>query len=218
MLERAEAALPFCAASGGLAGVIQVAVLLGAVGVIAYAVLYARNTLSEIREKEAMAEALMAAELARLEHQADGAVQPMAPDLVPAYGSSTEPHILDATPPTGDPSAARQPLDLPTDERNTSQPDAPFNCESLLLRLRHGGILQDVEAYHELNGIRNAAATVMLRGGKRALVVCYFESEPFIQRNLKRHDMVIMSGPDGRAVVVNPLDTVLADWVAGQFL
>ena len=130
MLERAEAALPFCAASGGLAGVIQVAVLLGAVGVIAYAVLYARNKLSEIREKEAMSEALMAAELARLEHQADGAVQPMAPDLAPAYDAPTEPHILDVIQSEGDPSAPRQALDLPIDERRVLQPDAPSNCEA----------------------------------------------------------------------------------------
>ena len=217
MSDGAEAGLAMAAAGGGIAGIVQVLVLLGAAGVVAYAVIYARSKFSEIREKEAMAEALMAAELARLEHQAGDATIQVAGAQDSIFGSSGETPILDVLPQTEEIASTRLPDPLAPAPAPQSMAE-PLSCEPLLTRLRHAGMLQDVESYHELNGIRNAAATVILRGGKRALVVCYFESEPFVQRNLKRHDLVIMSGPDGRAVVVNQLDTMLADWVAGQFL
>jgi hypothetical protein len=72
-----------------------------------------------------------------------------------------------------------------------------------------------VDGFLELNGNPKAAVIMRMKGGKRALVVPYFEAEPFALRNLKRYDMLVYVGRNGKAVVLKSLEELIAERVSG---
>ena len=193
----------------------QIFILILVVGVIGYSVWFAREKLGAIRQKEALDEATLAAELSRLENDAGinnrSEITMLNASVLQALDDLEDEVDEDGVSPLPQyPGVGSAPLPVST--------NAPSRCDLVIDRLRAGGLVEDVEGYRELNGDPNASAVVKLRSGKRALVVGYFESEIFLHRNLMRYDMVIVQGDDGKTLVVNKFENVISEWLAGKFL
>ena len=88
-------------------------------------------------------------------------------------------------------------------------------CAKVVNQLRQGGLLDSEEGYADLHGNPKGALLVKLRGGKRCIIVPHFESEPFLMRNLKRYDMAICVGKDGKALVLTRLEEMIASRLGG---
>lgn len=83
-------------------------------------------------------------------------------------------------------------------------------CSLVIAQLRNANLLDRVDDYIELNGNPQGAAILRMRNGRRALLVPYFETDIFAERNLKRFDYLIFVGRNGRAVMLKRLE----DWLA----
>jgi hypothetical protein len=92
---------------------------------------------------------------------------------------------------------------------------ADRSCAKIVSQLTHGGLLESEDGYADLHGNPKGALIVKLRGGKRCLIVPHFESEPYLMRNLKRYDMIICVGKDGKAVVLTRLEEMIASRLGG---
>jgi hypothetical protein len=97
-----------------------------------------------------------------------------------------------------------------------SRQPADITCAGVISQLRNAGMLEQVDGYVELNGNSKAAAVLRLKGGRFALVVPYHESEMFTHRNLKKYQMLLYVGRDGKACVVTSLEETIAARVAGS--
>ena len=192
----------------------QIFILLVVVGVVGYSIWFAREKLSAIRQKEALDEATLAAEISRLENQAGisgGAeITMLNASALQALDDMEEQWREDESPPLSQLSNESPSIPAAKNSRE--------GCDLIIERLRAGGFVDEVEEYRELNGDPSASAVIKLRSGKRVLVVGYYESEVFLHRNLLRYDMVIMQGRDGKALAVSRFENVLSDWLAGKFL
>lgn len=78
-------------------------------------------------------------------------------------------------------------------------------------QLQAAGIVESVENYLTLNGIARAAIEVRLKNRKRAIVVGYMESEPFLRQNLHRFDQVFMVLPGGQGLLLQTVEQLIAD-------
>ncbi|MGI8907101.1 MAG: hypothetical protein ACR2IE_11490 [Candidatus Sumerlaeaceae bacterium] len=87
---------------------------------------------------------------------------------------------------------------------------ADISCAAVLTQLRNSGLVDQVEGFLELNGNPKGAVVLRMKGGKHALLVPYFESEPFALRNLRRYHMIVYVGRNGKAVVLKSLEEVIA--------
>ena len=90
---------------------------------------------------------------------------------------------------------------LPADER----------AHDVIKKMNAISLLESINGYFELHGNPKGVAILQLRNRKTALLVPHMESEAFLRRNSKRADMIIMVGTDGKAVVVRPLEDLIAD-------
>ena len=185
-----------------------------AAAVIAYCVHLFRERARAIREHEAMAEAMIEAELRMLEQQAAGVVDPFVPGTELAdYGiGDIEPDAV-GTPRPADELLPPQPED--PEATKLSAPDMKL-CEQVVVRMRAAGMVDEIDGFVELHGNAKAAVAVKLRGGKRALVVPYYETDVFADRNLRRYDRLVFIGRSGKAVVVSTLENEMADRLGGD--
>lgn len=86
----------------------------------------------------------------------------------------------------------------------------------VMRQLTATGLLSGVDGYVALHGNPKGAALLKFRNGKQALLVPHMESEAFLRHNARRVDFIIMTGSDGRAVIVTPLEQFLAESVSGM--
>ena len=119
------------------------------------------------------------------------------------------------------PIPAAEPVPVRSRYAEAPQPDpfrqaADVTCASVISQMQNAGMIDQMDGYLELNGNAKGAVVVRLKGGKHAVVVPYFESEPFALRNLKRYDMIVQMGRDGKAVVLKSLEEVIAAKVSGS--
>lgn len=105
-------------------------------------------------------------------------------------------------------------LDSATDDY-FRQP-ADLTCAAVINQFRNAGMMEQIDSFIEVNGNTKGGVVLRLRGGKRALLLPYFESEPFALRNLKRFDQVVFVGRTGKAVVLTSLEEVIAAKVSGS--
>jgi hypothetical protein len=89
-------------------------------------------------------------------------------------------------------------------------------CAKVVNQLRHGGLLESEEGYADLHGNPKGALVVRLRGAKRCLIIPHFESEPYLMRNLKRYDMIICVGKDGKAAITSRLEEMIASRISSS--
>jgi hypothetical protein len=80
----------------------------------------------------------------------------------------------------------------------------------VMQQLQNSGLLKSVEGYIDVHGNPKGAAILLLRDGKRALLVPHMESEVFLRRHSKRVEMIIMAGSDGKGVVITPLEELIS--------
>lgn len=85
----------------------------------------------------------------------------------------------------------------------------------VMRQLTATGLLASVDGYVPLHGNPKGVALLKFRNGKQALLVPHMESEAFLRQNARRADFIIMTGADGKAVVVTPLEQFLAESVSG---
>jgi hypothetical protein len=174
--------------------------LLALVAAVVYAVFRARQRLLDQQMQERLADARFEAELVRsttaLPH---GSMPP--PELVLENISEAESIVH-----TGRAILERGP-----------DPQVDDPCEGTIARLRHAGMLDQVEGYMDLNGDPKAAAIVRFRDKRRVLLVPYHETEVFTERNLKRFDAIVFVGRSGKAVMISPLETAIAESLSRFF-
>lgn len=119
--------------------------------------------------------------------------------------------------PTAEAIPARAARSQAPDEDVFRQP-ADVACAAVINQLRNAGIVEEIDGFLELNGNAKAAVILRMKGGKHALVLPYFETEPFALRNLRRYDMIIQVGRNGKAVVMRSIEEVIASKVAGSMI
>lgn len=93
---------------------------------------------------------------------------------------------------------------------------ADVAAEGVLRQLQQAGLVEQLEGYQEINGNPKAAVILRLRGGKRALLVPYFETEAFVQRNAKRFELLVFVSRSGKATVLSPMEEMIASRIAGR--
>jgi hypothetical protein len=195
--------------NGGLTLASEAVVAAIGAAVVAYCIHLFRDRARTLREHEAMQEAMMEAELRMFEKQleppavasADGGLEEELERLV--QGDDEVP--LPATVATPSPAVSG----------GTGAPDSAA-CEAVVSRMRAAGMVEDMDGYMELHGNPKAALTVRMRGGKRARVVPFYETEVFAERNLRRFDYLVFIGRSGNAVIVRTLESLIADTVGGN--
>jgi len=150
------------------------------------------------------------------QHQVLGFPTPAAP-VEAGFGSpqdaGAEEHQLPLIQPFV--SSAPSPTILAAGDEFHRQP-ADVTCAGVLRQMENAGMVEQHEGFLELHGNAKAAVTLKLKGGARCLVVPYFETEIFTQRNLKRFQLLVYVGRDGKATVLNSLEEVIAAKVAGR--
>jgi hypothetical protein len=185
-----------------------------AIAGLAYGAYLVRRRLDSIREREAMEDARMEAELRMLEIQTVGVAGMDATGAVSLNSTahSNAIHLpagfVDESP-TGEFSPGPQP----------ASPGEVVPADMLapvLNQLRAGGLLEQEEDWVELHGNPKGGLVVRLRGGKRVLLVPYHETEAFARRNLRRYDGLIYVGLNGKAVFVRSVESVIADALSGN--
>jgi hypothetical protein len=119
--------------------------------------------------------------------------------------------------PAAEPVSKSAPTGVIAPEDAFRQP-AEVVCAAVIKQLQGAGMVDSVDGYQELNGNPKGAVVLRLKGGKLALVVPYFESEPFALRNLRRYDMIVQVGRNGKAVVLKSLEEVIAAKLAGSMM
>ena len=190
-------------------------------------VITVRRRLEEQRAREAMAEAAFEMEVLASLRNADTQVlssnghQELTPAPQP-QGSETGAAVAESVPApahqpqtqAASPSPGASPL---LSSEVYYQECADVAAAAALSQLRHAGLIDDIDSYMELNGNPQGAAILRMKDGRRVLLVTYHETEVFTRRNLRRFDLLIYVGRDGKAVVVNSLENMIADRVASRF-
>ncbi len=95
------------------------------------------------------------------------------------------------------------------------KPSADMSTTFVMQQLKQSGLFQSIEGYIDLHGNAQGAAIILLRNGKRALLVPHMESEAFLRRHSRRVDYILMVGTDGKAVVVTPLEELISQNIMG---
>jgi hypothetical protein len=95
---------------------------------------------------------------------------------------------------------------------------ADVACAAVIQQMQDAGMVDTVDGFLELNGNPKGAVVLRLKGGKHALVVPYLESEPFVFRNLRRYDMLVQVGKNGKAMVLKSLEETIAAKLAGSMM
>lgn len=195
-----------------------------------------RNRVAQQAEQQRVADAMFEAEMMRnLGTAADsafvpgtlsaganeGTVSALADDAeIPSVGADTAAFTYKAaevSPVLHPQVGTTQPVtDTGASGEDIHRQPADQACAAIVRQLQVAGMVDDQEGFLEINGNAKAAVLLRLKGGKRALVLPYFESEPFALRNLRRYDMLIYMGRNGKAVVVTALEELIASRVAGS--
>ncbi len=107
---------------------------------------------------------------------------------------------------------AVEPTPIPyQNEINSDMVAADVAAVSVIEKLKMAGLLRTIEGYIDVHGNPKGAVIILLRSGKRALLVPHMESEFFFRRNSKRVDFFIVRGTDGNDLVVSALSSWLAE-------
>lgn len=196
-------------------------------------VITVRRRLEDQRAREAMAEAAFEMEVLASLRTADTQALPSngLQETPPAPQPALEPRpeasaseaasLAESAPET--PSASQVQTASPSSgpgllqTADIFQERADVAASGVLSQLRHAGMISDIDGYMEVNGNARGAVTLRMKDGRRALLVPYHETEVFTRRNLRRFDLLIYVGRDGKAVVVNSLENMIADRVASRF-
>jgi hypothetical protein len=111
-----------------------------------------------------------------------------------------------------------EPSDVPAKPTPTAEADAetgppPIDvlCQPVLEQLRQAGLLDHIESFVPLPGNSKGAAVLLLRNRKRVLLMSYYETEVFTERELRRYDGIIYVSRNGRGVLVQSIESVIAD-------
>lgn len=80
----------------------------------------------------------------------------------------------------------------------------------VIQQLTAAGLMGSVDGYLELHGNPKGAALLKLRSKKTALLIPTMESEGFYRQQLRRVDMILVMGPSGKALVITPLEDLVA--------
>ncbi len=195
-----------------LGGAASVGIGLLFIVAVVYIGILVRRRLEEIRLREQIAESLFEVEaLSSLGATGFSNEMETARVSAAAAASGDGDRIFAAPSPTASPPPALSPY-LQTDEPER----ADVVAASALSQMKNAGLTADVEGYFELHGNPHGAVTLKLRDGRRALVVPYHETEVFTRRNLRRFDLLIYVGRDGKAAVVTSLESLIAEKVGGR--
>lgn len=81
----------------------------------------------------------------------------------------------------------------------------------IVAQLREAGLLQEIESFIPLHGNPKGAAILKLRNRKRVLLVPYYESEVFTERELTKYDGIIFLSRSGRGLFVQTLEAVITE-------
>lgn len=81
----------------------------------------------------------------------------------------------------------------------------------ILAQLREAGLLHEIESFIPLQGNPKGAAILKLRNRKRVLLVPYYESEVFTERELAQYDGIIFLSRSGRGLFVQTLEAVITE-------
>ncbi|MGC8841992.1 MAG: hypothetical protein ACP5QZ_11155 [Candidatus Sumerlaeaceae bacterium] len=100
---------------------------------------------------------------------------------------------------------------IPAEAPADTQPPVDVACKQVLDRLRQAGFLDDIETFIPLHGNPKGAAILRLRNRKRVLLVPYFETEIFTERELRRCDALLFVSRSGKAVYIQSLESFLAE-------
>ncbi|MCX7624789.1 MAG: hypothetical protein N2Z21_01030 [Candidatus Sumerlaeaceae bacterium] len=81
----------------------------------------------------------------------------------------------------------------------------------ILSQLREAGLLQEIESHIPLHGNPKGAAILKLRNRKRVLLVPYYETEVFAERELTQYDAIIFLSRSGKGLFVQTLESVITE-------
>ncbi len=85
------------------------------------------------------------------------------------------------------------------------------SCEFVLHQLRNAGLLERIESYIPLHGNPSGAAVLILKDKKRVLLIPYYETEIFTERELRQYDALIFVSRSGRGVFIQSIESLIAD-------
>ncbi len=191
------------------------------------AIIIVRRRLEDQRVREAMADAAFEMEVMARFRNTDTSDFPVHP----AVHQTAPSPIMDSAPyrpeviqqDTFDPNpksvadAGIKQAATPTMAGESNFERADVAAAGALSQLRNAGMLDDIDGYTELNGNPQGAAILRMKDGRRGLLIPYHETEAFTRRNLRRYDLLIFVGRDGKAVVVTALETAIADRISSRF-
>lgn len=89
------------------------------------------------------------------------------------------------------------------------------SCRFVLDQLKQAGLLERIESYIPLPGNPQGAAVLLLKNKKRVLLLPYFETEFFTERELKRYDALIFVSRSGQGALVQSIESLIADSFLG---
>lgn len=164
---------------------------------VLFVVVRFRTRLRRQREEERLADARFEAQM-----MAQSSLAAPKRAAVPPRPAEERFDVPLPSPPAAPPAPSLQPK--PTEGANDL-------LQRVLHQLKAAGMLRSIEGYMELHGDARAAAILLMSSGKRALLVPYYETEFFALRNLRRFDLLVFVGRDGRAVVITPLEALIAE-------
>lgn len=197
--------------------------------ILVIAIVIVRRRMEEQKAREAMADAAFEMQvMASFRHADASAISLSPPGQHPASFPDSAPFspISEVFPETTfapegiAPAAETVAIDPPANRAvagDSNSERADIVASGAISQLRHAGMLTDNDGYMELNGNPQGAVILRLKDGRRALLVPYHETEVFTRRNLRRFDLLIYVGRDGKAVVVTALESVIADRLSSRF-
>lgn len=87
-----------------------------------------------------------------------------------------------------------------------------MQCKRLLDQLAAAGLLENIECYVNVAGNPKGAAVLRLRNRKRVLLVPYFETDIFTDRELRCYDGLLFVSRNGKAVYVQSVESLIAQF------
>lgn len=85
------------------------------------------------------------------------------------------------------------------------------SCKAVLDQLRRAGLLEEIESFVPLHGNSKGAAVLRLRGQRRVLLVPYFETDIFAERQLHGCDALLFVSRSGKGFYIQSLESLIAD-------
>lgn len=176
-----------------------------------------KNRLDRQRERERMAEAAFEARIINAYRDDLETIQPVAAaeGLATAEQAFASAAVLDELlQPIGEGGSHLSPA---APASAPASGDGKEAWEKVYDRLFRSGIIEGVEGHLELNGNPKAAKILTMRDRRRALLVPYFETDVFAEKNLKRFELLIFVTRSGEAVIISPMDELIANHVTKHF-